>query len=31
VADNVRRELALEGLLSDGLIVDTEQGFRLPE
>jgi A/G-specific adenine glycosylase len=31
VSDNVRRELALEGLLSDGLIVDTEQGFRLPE
>jgi len=31
VSDNVRREIALEGLLSDGLIVDTEQGFRLPE
>jgi len=31
VSDHVRREIALEGLLSDGLIVDTEQGFRLPE
>jgi A/G-specific adenine glycosylase len=31
VPDQLRRDLALEGLLSDGLIVDTEQGFRLPE
>ena len=31
VPDQVRRERALEGLLSDGLVVDTEQGFRLPE
>jgi A/G-specific adenine glycosylase len=31
VPGQLRRDLALEGLLSDGLIVDTEQGFRLPE
>lgn len=31
VTDQPRRDLALEGLLSDGLIIDTERGFRLPE
>lgn len=31
VPDQPRRDLALEGLLSDGLIIDTERGFRLPE
>ncbi|MFM6968052.1 MAG: A/G-specific adenine glycosylase [Microbacteriaceae bacterium] len=30
VPDQPRRDLALEGLLSDGLLVDTPKGFELP-
>ncbi len=30
VPDQPRRDLALEGLLSDGLLVDSAQGFSLP-
>jgi A/G-specific adenine glycosylase len=31
VPDPAKRDRALEGLLSDGLLVNTEQGFGLPE
>jgi A/G-specific adenine glycosylase len=31
VPDTAKRDRALEGLLSDGLLVNTEQGFGLPE
>jgi A/G-specific adenine glycosylase len=31
VPDSSKRDRALEGLLSDGLLVNTEQGFGLPE